>query len=158
MKKILISTCIAALALSGCYKVSDDKGFLSDDLLLKGADTIKVPLGGKGNTNVAWLDGSSMPAVFSIDNIRDASGNRSEQFFQKYKYLTWVKPYNNKTDTTIALINAKLSEREVPCFDINPVNGMLQYLETTSNLKNSGDVFHVDVKVSNSKGEKLYKD
>jgi hypothetical protein len=157
MKNILFSSVIL-LFFTGCYKVMDQKGFLSDDLYLKGADTVMIPLGGKGNTDIAWLDGSSMPCVFSIENVRDVNGNRSEQFFTKYKYSTWVKPYNNKTDTTMELIKAKISERELPCFDINPVNGMLQYVETTSNLKNPGDVFHVDVKVKNSKGEKVYKD
>jgi hypothetical protein len=58
----------------------------------------------------------------------------------------------------MALIKAKISEKEMPSVDINPVNGMIQYLETTSNLKNPGDVFHMDVKVSNSKGTKVYKD
>lgn len=157
MKNILFSAAILLL-LPGCYKAIDKKGFLSNDLYLKGADTIMIPLGGKGSTDIAWLDGSSMPAHFSIENVRDENGNRSEQFFTKYNYSTWIKPYNNKTDTTLDLIKAKISDRELPCFDINPVNGMLQYLETTSNLKNPGDIFHVDVKVSNSKGEKIYKD
>ena len=157
MKKIIVYS-IALLSLSGCYKVSDEKGFLSDDLYLKGADTILVPLGAKSTTNVAWLDGSSKPSFFAIENIRDKDGVRSEQFFQKYLYSSWIKPYNNKTDTTMALIKAKISEKEVPSVSINPVNGMIQFLETTSNLKNAGDVFSMDVKVANSKGEKLYKD
>jgi hypothetical protein len=157
MKKIIVYS-IILLALSGCYKALQEKGFLSDDIYLKGADTILIPLGGKGSTDIAWLDGSSMPVVFSIDNIRDAAGKRSEQFFKKYPYSSWIKPYNNKTDTTMALIKAKISEKELPAVDINPVNGMIQYLETTSNLKNPGDVFFMDVKVKNSKGEKLYTD
>ncbi len=157
MKNILIIT-LCLFILSGCYKVDSEKGFISDDIYLKGADTILIPLGGKGNTDVAWLDGSSMPATFSIDNIRDQNGNRSEQFFEKYPYKTWIKPYNNKTDTTLDLINAKLAEQQLPAVDINPVNGMIQYLETTNKLKNAGDIFHVDVKVTNSKGEKLVKD
>lgn len=156
MKNIIICS-IALLSLSGCYKVSDNKGYLSNDIYLKGADTILIPLGGKGTTDVAWLDGSSQPSVFSIENIRDKNGLRSEQFFQKYLYSSWIKPYNNKTDTTMALIKAKISEKEIPAIDINPVNGMIQYLETTSNLKNAGDVYNLDVKVSNSKGEKIIK-
>ena len=56
------------------------------------------------------------------------------------------------------LIKAKISEKEMTSIDINPVNGMIQYLETTSNLKEAGDVFYMDVKVKNSKGEKVYKD
>lgn len=157
MKNILIIIPILFI-FAGCYKVGSDKGFLSDDIYLKGADTILIPIGGKGNTDVAWLDGSSEPVTFTIDNIRDVNGNRSDQFFQTFPYKTWNKPYNNKTDTTLELINAKLTEQQLPPVSINPVNGMLQYLETTSNLQSPGDVFHVDVKVKNSKGEKTVKD
>jgi hypothetical protein len=157
MKNILLGS-LLLLGIAGCYKVPEEKGFLSDDLYLKGTDTILIPLGGKGSTDIAWMDGSSEPAEFSIVDVRDANGNHSDQFFQNYSYKTWIKPYNNKTDTTIELINAKLKETEMPAFSINPINGMLQYLETTSNFKNAGDVFHVDVKVKNSKGEKIYKD
>lgn len=157
MKKVIVYS-IALLSLPGCYKVSDKKGFISDDIYLKGADTILVPLGGKGNTDVAWLDGSSQPSVFSIDNIRDKNGARSEQFFQNYLYSSWIKPYNNKTDTTAALIKAKLKDEEKPSVSINPVNGMIQFLETTSFLKDAGDVYHMDVKVTNSRGEKVVKD
>jgi hypothetical protein len=156
MKKIMVFS-IALIALGGCYKVMEQKGFISDDIYLKGADTTYIPLGGKGTTDIAWLDGSSQPAVFSIHDIRDAAGNRSEQFFQKYSYSSWLKPYNHFTDTTMDLIKAKLSEQEIPSISINPVNGMIQYLETTSNLKNAGDVFYLDAKVSNSRGEKIIK-
>lgn len=157
MKKIILYATVL-FSMVACKKVSDQTGFLSDDLYLKGADTLVIPLGSKGTSNIAWLDGSSQPAEFSIENIRDKTGARSEQFFKNYLYRAWQKPYNNKTDTTLALIQAKIREVEMPSFSINPVNGMLQYLETTSNLKNSGDVFNVDVKVKNSKGEKIYKD
>lgn len=157
MKKLIFSSFILFIIV-GCYKVSDKKGFLSNDIYLKGGDTINLPLGSKGTSDVAWLDGSSEPSVFSIDNIRDKDGNRSEQFFTKYLYKTWVKPYDNKIDTTLDLINQKISTTNLPPVGINPVNGMLQYLETTSNLKQAGDVYHVDVKIKNSYGEKLYKD
>lgn len=157
MKKIIFYS-ILLFSMYSCYKVTEQKGFLSKDLYLKGADTIYLPLGAKGNTNVAWLDGSSQPCTFYIDNITDKDGLRSEQFFKNYLYNSWVKPYDNKTDTTLDLVKAKISSTETPPVSINPVNGMLQYIETTSNLKNPGDVYHVDVKVKNSYGEKIYKD
>lgn len=149
---------LSLILLTGCYKESAEKGFISDDIYLKGADTINVSLGGKANTDLAWLDGSSMPVNFTIENVRDKNGVRSEQFFTKYAYKTWKKPYNNKTDTTLALINAKLTEQQLPPVSINPVNGMLQFLESTSNLQKAGDIYNLDVKVSNSRGERLVKD
>lgn len=156
MKKILFgAACL--LAIAGCYKIPAEKGFLSPDLYLKGTDTLDLPLGGKGTTDVAWLDGSSQPCVFSIDNITDQNGNRSEQFFKKYMYPTWVKPYDHFTDTTLDLVKAKINEMELPPFSINSVNGSLQYFETTRNLSSPGDIFNVDVKVKNANGERIYK-
>lgn len=157
MKKLLICAGLL-LGMVACSKIPQEKGFLSPDLRLKGADTLVIPLGGKGATNVAWLDGSSQPCIFSIANVRDQDGNRSEQFFEKYEYPTWIKPYDHFTDTTLDLILAKIKKLEMPPLNINSVNGSLQYFETTRNLKEAGDVFNVDVKVQNSKGERLYKD
>lgn len=157
MKRTILYLLIL-LSVSSCYKSAERKGFLSNDIYLKGSDTINVALGSKNTTDVAWLDGSSEPCTFSIDNITDQNGNRSEQFFTKYDYSSWIKPYDNKKDTTMALIKAKISTTSLPPVNINPVNGMLEFLETTRNLKKPGDVYHLDVKVKNSYGEKVYKD
>lgn len=156
MKKIAFYSLIL-LGTVGCYKIPTEKGFLSPSLYLKGTDTLILPLGGKGATDVAWLDGSSQPCQFSIDNITDAAGNRSEQFFKTFMYPTWTVPYDHFKDTTIDLIKAKIKDLELPPVSINSVNGSLQYYETTRNLSKPGDVFHVDVKVKNANGERIYK-
>lgn len=155
LNKLFVLTLIV---LVGCSKETNHPGFLSPDIYLKGIDTLKLPLGSKGSTDVAWLDGSSLPVEFSILDVRDQNGNTSDQFFENYPYRTWVKPYNNRTDTTLQLVNEKIREVEMPAFSINPVNGMLQYLETTRNFESPGDIFHVDVKVKNSSGERIYED
>jgi hypothetical protein len=157
MNKYICFLFLSILFVS-CYKEPKSVGFLSNNIYLKGNDTMNVSIGGKAETDYAWLDGSSIPSNFSIENIKDQLGVRSEQFFTKYDYLTWIKPYNFLTDTTLTAINAKLSIQKLPCFFINPVNGQLQYIETTSNLTKPGDVFHVDVKVSNSAGSEVIKD
>jgi hypothetical protein len=157
MTKYICFLLVSILFVS-CFKEPDNAGFLSDDIYLKGADTITVSIGGKGETDYAWLDGSSQPCQFSIENIRDKAGIRSEQFFKEYNYRTWIKPYNFMTDKTQEAVLAKLADRVVPCFMINPVNGQLQYIETTSNLTKPGDVYNVDVRVTNSKGSKVYPD
>jgi hypothetical protein len=157
MNKYIYFVLVSILFVS-CYKEPKSVGFLSNNIYLKGNDTMNVSIGGKAETDYAWLDGSSIPCNFSIENIRDQSGNRSEQFFTNYEYLSWIKPYNFLTDTTLAAVTAKLSNQKMPCFFINPVNGQLQYVETTSNLTKPGDIFHVDVRVTNSAGSKVIKD
>ena len=69
------------------------------------------------------------------------NGETSEQFFEEYPYRTWVKPYNHLNDTTLQLVNEKIREVEMPAFSINPVNGMLQFLETTRNFEFLGMFF-----------------
>ncbi|MGX5690377.1 DUF5007 domain-containing protein [Arcticibacter tournemirensis] len=157
MKKTAIYL-IGVVLIAACSKIPEEKGFLSPDLYLKGLDTLYLPLGSKGSTDVAWLDGSTQPLEFSIENVRDAQGNRSEQFFKTYPYRTWTAPYNNKTDTTLDLVNAKIAEINMTPLSINPVNGMLQYLEVSRNLESPGDVFHLDVRVKNTQGERVYPD
>lgn len=158
MYKKLYILLISLFVLVSCFEEPEGIGFLSDDIYLKGADTIMVSLGGKGETDYAWLDGSSEPCEFSIENVRDANGDRAEQFFEEYTYRTWIKPYNFLTDKTEEDVLAKLEDKEMPCFFINSTNGQLQYVETTSNLSSAGDVFHVDVRVTNSFGSKVYPD
>lgn len=159
MKMRPLMLCLLVIAVvCACKKVPVEKGFLSDEIRLKGSDTIDVPMGIRTSTDVAWLDGSSEPVEFSIENIRDANGNRAEQFFQELAFRSWLKPYNYLTDTTLQLVLAKISEQKSPPVIINKTNGSLYFLETTSSLSNAGDIFHVDVKVKNSKGERLIKD
>ncbi len=156
MKKYLFI--LLSLALTSCFQKPEGIGFLSDEIYLKGYDTLFVSIGGKAQTDYAWTDNSSQPYQFSIENIKDKSGNRSEQFFKNYTYRTWIKPYDYLKDKTEEAVMAKLMDIEMPCFFINEVNGQLQYVETTSNLSADGDVYHVDVRVTNSKTSKVYPD
>jgi len=149
---------LITLLLVSCFKQPEGVGFLSDDIYLKGADTIFISLGSKAQTDYAWLDNSSLPCTFSIENIRDKNGNRSEQFFTESAYRTWNTPYNFLTDTTVELVNAKLTDMTLPPLMINSTNGQLLYIETTANLKNPGDVFHLDARVTNSSESKVLTD
>ncbi|TAN15105.1 MAG: hypothetical protein EPN37_10420 [Chitinophagaceae bacterium] len=157
MKPTIILLVFITLGLASCYKIPTEKGFLSPFLRLNGQDTMSIPLGGKGQSQSAFLDGSTQPCLFSIDNIRDLSGNRSGQFFKAYLYPTWRQPYDRFSDTTMALIKAKLYFDTLPPLTINSINGSLEYFETTNHLKSVGDVFHIDVKVQNTSGQKIYK-
>ncbi|GAB1416816.1 hypothetical protein MASR2M117_22220 [Paludibacter sp.] len=148
-----------SLVLTSCFQEPDGIGFLSDEIYLKGSDTLYIELGGKGHSNYAWLDASSQPVKFSIENIRNEAGERSEQFFQKYTYRVWQKPYDFLKDKTLEDLIAKLTDIEMEPIIINPTNGQLLYTEITSKLSSAeGSVYHVDVRVTNPKGSKVIKD
>lgn len=154
-----LSVVIISLTLLGCFSAPDGVGFLSDDIYLKGSDTLYVELGGKGHSNYAWIDASSQPITFTIENIRNEAGNRSEQFFQKYTYRVWQKPYDFLKDKTMDDLLAKLADIEMEPLIINSTNGQLLYTEITSKLStDEGSVYHVDVRVTNPKGSKVIKD
>lgn len=163
MKKNILYLGIAALLLGSCFKAHNDsdtgKGFLSENIRLAGQDTLTLAVGSKGNTNTAFLDGSSQPVTFTIANVRDEAGNRMEEFFKSYPYTSWVKPYDILTDRTEEDVLAKLQTVDKAPVLVNPVNGQLQYLETTSNLTgNEGDVYHLDVLVENIAGSRMLTD
>lgn len=153
--KSYIYTLILFIALIGCNQISSDTGFLSPDIYLQGADTLVVPLGESQTSNNAYLDGSTEPLEFSIENIRNQDGERSQQFFETYLTRSWETPYNHEEDTTLEQINEKLVELEKTPVGINPVNGSIQFLKSTINLKEPGDVFDVDVRVKNTAGEQV---
>lgn len=143
-----------------CYKSPDElggTGFLSDYIRLQGTDTIIVNRGSKMQTSKAWTDNSSTPLKFKIVDVFDQKRNVADAFFTPVPYMTWIKPYDNKVDTTKELILAKLSEQMLQPMLINETNGQLTFLETTSGI--TGDsIYNVNVEVSNSAGSKLYED
>lgn len=150
---IILSSLMLCLS---CYKQPESIGFLSDDIYLRGADTIYLPIGGKGATNYAWTDYSSQPCFFSIEDVIDVSGARSEQFFKEFTYRTWKKPYDFLTDKTEEQVLSKLQDTILTPLVINPINGQLIYTEVSKNLSNANDVFHVSVRVTNSAGTKVF--
>ncbi len=153
----IIAVILSSLMLCvSCYKQPDSIGFLSDNIYLRGADTIFIPIGGKGATNYAWIDYSSQPCTFSIEDVTDLSGVRSEQFFEEFTYRTWKKPYDFLTDKTEEDVLNKLQDTILAPLVINPINGQLIYTEVTKNLSSAGDVFHVAVRVTNSAGSKVF--
>ena len=162
MKKNILYLGVALLLVS-CFKANNDsdtgKGFLSDAIRLTGQDTMIINRGSKGNTNTAFLDGSSLPVNFQVVEVRDEAGNRIEEFFTEYEYKTWLKPYDYMTDNTEEAVLAKLETTWKTPLVVNAVNGQVQYLETTSNVPGEeGTVYHLDVQVDNLAGSRFLKD
>jgi hypothetical protein len=159
MKKLFPIAILALLCLSSCFKEAQTQGYLGTNIYLQGADTLTIPIGQQVSTQKAWLDNSTKPVKFEITNIRDKFGERKEEFFKKSNIQVWNGPYDYLTDTTRTLIEQKLGVAEVTPIMINEVNGQLYTMSTTANCGlSAGDIFNVDVRVSNSKGSVDIKD
>ncbi|MBQ9411168.1 MAG: DUF5007 domain-containing protein [Bacteroidales bacterium] len=154
MKKLFPIIIILALScLHACFPESQAQGYLGSNIYLQGSDTLVVPIGQQVSTQKAWLDNSTKPVKFEITNIRDKNGVRKEEFFKEAPLTVWNVPYDYMTDTTRALIDAKLGSAIVTPIMINEVNGQLYTMPSTADCGlTAGDIFNVDVRMSNSKG------
>jgi hypothetical protein len=168
MKNVIKIALVAAFcltSLSSCFQAPDEMGYLGENIYLKGADTTFVTVGSKARTDVAWLDNSTQPCHFEIVGARKSinggeSFETNDQFLQTFPVMVWKTPYDYLTDKTTEQVMAKITEEQKSPIIINEVNGQLIALETTSELEGleDGDVYHIDVKITNSKGSKLLED
>lgn len=162
MKKILNIIIVAAIVgacFTSCYKAPDYQGYLGDGIYLQGEDTLFVAVGTKAASSVAWLDNSTQPCKFEIINVRDGNDKRVESFFQGFATRLWVSPYDYLTDRTSEDVLAKLTDAMLTPIMINEVNGQIRVMESTSKIGiKAGDVFNVDVRVTNSRGSVDLKD
>ncbi|MBR5403980.1 MAG: DUF5007 domain-containing protein [Bacteroidales bacterium] len=153
MKKYIPIIILALACLTSCFKESQLQGYLGTNIYLQGSDTLIVPIGQQVSTQKAWLDNSTKPVKFEITNIRDKFGERKEEFFKTAPLTVWNVPYDHLTDTTRALIEEKLGKAIVSPIMINEVNGQLYTMPSTADCGlTAGDIFNVDVRMSNSKG------
>lgn len=160
-KHLYISILCAGALLSAvsCFKEPTTEGYIGDGIYLQGADTMHVTIGAKSSSSTAWLDNSTRPVTFVIEDVRDEEGNHAAGFFEEFDTRVWVTPYDYLTDTTSELVLAKLKDTKITPIMINSVNGQLRAMESTEEIGvKPGDVFHVDVKASNSKGVRHLKD
>lgn len=158
IKNILCVTCIL-FAVASCFKEPDTQGYLGEHIALQGGDTLIVAIGSKVASNTAWLDNSTRPVTFKIENVRDEDGNRVESFFTQYPTRMWNQPYDHLTDTLWQTVVDKLTDVELTPVMINSLNGQIRCMESTKDTGvQPGDVFHVDVSCTNSKGTAFLED
>ena len=153
---LLVAFC---LSFSSCFKEPQTQGYLGEGIRLQGSDTMRIAIGTKVASSTAWLDNSTRPCKFKIENVRDEEGNRVDGFFESFPTRLWSAPYDFLTDKTLDQVMAKLVDMELSPLMINETNGQLRAMESTSKLGiEPGDVFHVDVSVTNSKGKVYLED
>ena len=154
-----LSAALLAMSLTSCFKEPKVQGYLGEGIHLQGADTMYVAIGSKAASSTAWLDNSTRPCTFRIENVRNRRGERVEGFFRTFPARLWNEPYDYLTDKTMEQVLGKLTDAMLTPLMINSVNGQLRAMESTAEIGiKPGDVFHVDVSVSNSKGTAFLED
>lgn len=147
----LLLICFAAI--SACKKTA--VGFLSPYIhyeqspiqIPKGRDFLSAGLNG---------DGTSQPYSATVLHYYDkATGKIVDDLFSKtFPVQIWTALYSAKTDTTLALINAKRKLVNIPGISINPASG--QVVANYGALKLPAGEYQFDLQITNEAGSKVY--
>lgn len=130
-------------------------GFLSDNIQTP-ESVIKPPKGIFSTAALPIIDGSTYPLKYEIVEIRDGNGQVTTELTDKHKITVWTSAYNPKTDVTMELVNKKLKQSEEPSILLNERSGQLAFTPSSLYLKNND--YQIDMKVSNIRGEQIFKD
>lgn len=153
MKKIYL---ILALIITFTSCIEEiPVGFLSDNITMR-EDTVNVVKGLYVVSAIPMIDGSTRPLNFSILDIKNLkTGETASEFLQEYPVKMWRSAYDPDKDTTLAIVNEKLFEKNVAPIEINPASGQLAFNAGTKNI--TGELYGVDVSVSNESTTKIFK-
>ncbi|GAA4299518.1 DUF5007 domain-containing protein [Aestuariibaculum suncheonense] len=154
MKNIFYTFLAIALIIVACQP--PEVGYLSDNIHAT-QDTVFVPRGIFVKSAVPAIEGSTYPLHWEITGMTDSQGNPTDAFFDEYEILTWKESFNPDTDTTLALVNEKLELTKRPSIFMNSVSGEFAFTQATKFIEGD-DIYKINVKVSNTKGEKQLDD
>lgn len=139
--------------MASCAKV--ETGYLSDNVRY-GSNPIVAERGVFKIVTGIIPDASTPPYKITLVDVRNKeTGQREESFFKDFDVTVWSKPYDPKTDTTLALIEAKRSVEKKAPLAILEKSGQLMFTQATDNVP-LGE-YEMDIQVQNPKGTKVYK-
>lgn len=131
-----------------------DIGFLSDNIQTP-ESVIRPPKGIFSTSALPIIDGSTYPLQYEIAEIRDGSGKVTTELTDKHDITVWTSAFNPKTDLTMEDVNKKLKKSSEPSILLNERSGQFAFTPSTYFLKNND--YEVDMKVSNVRGTRIFK-
>lgn len=153
-KYVLITFLSCIFGIIACTEVQD--GYISDRIMYY-ANPFIVASGVTTYSQAPNLGGSSVPVTFEILDVKDANGTSTDELTKGRRLLMWTSPYNSYTDSTIELIQAKRTWVEgEPTMRILERSGQLLFTEST--LECQPGTYSIDMKMSNSAGERIFND
>ncbi len=148
MKKILFFLTLVTV-VSSCEQ--PEVGYISDNIHSL-QDTITVSRGLFTTSPPAAVEGSTYPMEWKITSITDKDGKVTNELQEEREILTWLKPFNPKTDTTMELAMKKLELTKKPAILMNVVSGQFAFTQATRDVV--GSDFDINVNVKNVRGER----
>jgi len=140
------------LTIAGCQKIVH--GYLSDDIYYQ-VNPFDVQQGVTTVSAALVLNGSTAPLHVEVLALRDADGNDADSILTTARNIVTYKCSVNYTDTTLAMLEAKLNDSLVSPFNIAAIGGRLQFTAATAYVPTG--TYNMDIKVSNVNGSKIIK-
>jgi len=155
--KIFLITSSACMLLlffiCSCQKVV--KGFLSDTIYYA-VNPFTVPQGTTTVSAPLITDGSTDPMNVKLLGVRSLStGKDAGSFFLSNDTIRLFTGLITSSDSTVALINAKLKDSTVAPFSVNQIGGRLQFTQATKYVPE--DRYTIDIQVSNIRGTRIIR-
>ena len=153
IKKIFLLTTATAAIIIGCKK--SEIGFLSDNVFYRsnpfvaeqGTVTYSAPM---------EVDGSTAPLTVTLLDIRDKEkGISVKDSLLKEREVTTFLGEITPADTSLAMVNAKLTKSMVKPFNINPIGGRIEM--TSASRYIAAGTYVMDVAIENVKGRRVMK-
>ena len=139
---------VCSVLLYCCTK--PEVGFLSDRLFYRNNPFVASM--GRVTTGLPIeVDGSTVPLNVKLLAVRDKNGQNATKLTTEYEipiYKGEVLP----TDTTLAMLSAKLGTGMYKPFNVNPIGGRLEV--TPASVYADTGTYDFDIEVSNVKGTK----
>lgn len=148
---------LLAVILTGAW-VSCKKtavGYLSQQMRYSNPQ-IDIPQGQLFISSSLNFDGSTAPynvKLLSITNM--ATGQPASKFLENDSLQVWTAAPNQGKDTSLSMILAKRKDTLLPIFSINPYNGQITVLPTSTKVDTG--YYSIDISVSNIGGTRIFK-
>jgi hypothetical protein len=136
-------------AFGGCKK--PEVGYISNNLNYS-PQLLIVPQGITMYSNAINSDQSTQPLTVKLLSIRNRLTGKEATDMLKLDTISTFSGQITDADSTLALLNAKITKSLKPPFNVNPLGGRLEFSTATINV-DSG-FYDIDVQVSNQRGTK----
>lgn len=154
-KNITIPALIVTLLLLVAACEKPEVGYLSDNIFYNNS-IYYVERGKTTYSSPIVANGSSSPLNVELLKVKDSVGNDVTEIFKAPKSIKVYSQPVTYLDSTMALLNSRFKDSVVQPFKINPIGGRMEFTPATTFLP--GGSYSIDLKVSNTKGEKTIED
>lgn len=135
--------------ISSCEQ--PEVGYISDHIHAQ-QNNQTVPRGVFFVAPTPLTEGTTSPIEWTITSVTDKDGNITNALQEEKEMLTWIKPFDPRTDTTMELALKKLKLTKQPSVILNPESGQFQFTPITKLVV--GDDFDINMKAKNVRGER----